>query len=87
MIKSIESVNQNSVIQIQLFSLRIWETPSLTDGSSFAGVLPSTSAPLSKEKRRVKEITKRAVSSPLITMSSVTMQTIDEWVKEMDEFR
>ena len=61
-------------------SIRIWETP-LIDSSSQVAVLPTTF------KRSLKPIAERAVSTPLITMSSVTIQTIDEWVKELDEFR
>ena len=71
-----------------LFSIAAWETPSFIHGASVAGIVPSI---LPEERRKATRTTvgHKTVerTDPAISMSTVTIQTIDEWVKELDEFR
>ena len=67
------------------------ETPSFIDGASVFGVTPSTKLPLPKDRRKATRTTvgNQTVerTDSLISMSSVRIQTIDDWVKELEEFR
>ena len=62
----------------------------MIDGTFMAGVHPSTTRPKERQKSKraqTERIEPSIDSISVTTMAAVTPLTINEWVKELDEFR